>query len=173
MNKINFARNTPTSRPAHAKKPIRWILIVCALIILGMLTLQTIQWNALHKTKTNRLCIEQGLSPLDRVSCEKKNFNDELPVLEKTACIIEKAQPDQDPFLSLYHTVCSLIGTGSLEALSCAGKKVELSLALASVKAAQSFIDKLADLPVVSSVNLGAIRKGPGGLIFSIEAQLA
>lgn len=144
------------------------------LIIAVMLTLQITQWLTLHGLRQQKQLIEQRLTPFNQLSCEQKKLEDELPSLEKTVTTIEHAQPDQDLFLSLFNAIQALLGpTGSVESLALNGKKIELTIGLASVKTAQEFMDKLAQLPAVNSVELGSIHKGATQLLFAINGTLA
>lgn len=173
MNKINFAPQQRTKRSVSKRSFSLWPIIICSIVLSITFFLQLQQWVTLHHINQEKQLLEKKLAPFNQISGSQQKLQDELPSLEKTVRIMEHAQPQQDRFLGIYQSIRTLLGAGgSLESLTLTGKKLELTIGLASVKAAQQFIDQLAQVPTMSSLELGSIRKGATHLLFTITGTL-
>ena len=174
MNKINFIQKNSSHRASKKNYLFKLMTIIFSAIALAtIITLQTMQWVTLRNLRQEKQRIEKQLAPLDLLVIEKQKLEKEIPSLEKRVYIMENTQPSQDQFLNLFNAIYALIGAaGSIESLSIAHKKLELTINLASIKAAQDFIEKLAALPIINTIDLDSIRKGGSTFIFSITGTL-
>jgi hypothetical protein len=173
MNKINFAPHSQQRSSLHSSFS-RGTLVITGTVICIMAILQIKQWTALRALRQEKLSLEKRVAPLSQFSCSKQKLQDELPALEKAVNVVERTHPQHDLFLELYQSIRTLLGTnGSLESLTLAKKKLELTIGVGSVKAAQKFLDQLAQTPTVSSLELEAIHKGATNLLCSITGTLS
>ncbi len=174
MNKINFAQKNHAHRTTKKfflfkKLPLMFCIAALAL----MATLQIMQWFTLHNVRQEKQLIEKRLAPFNQLNGETKKLENELPALEKTVKKMEQAKQAQDPFMQLFHSIHTILGTtGSVESLSITKKQLELTISCANVKTAQEFMDKLAQNPAISSIDLSSIRKGATQLLFAITGTL-
>jgi Tfp pilus assembly protein PilN len=174
MNKINFAKTNLKKRSPKKLLFKKLPLMLCITAIAVMFTLQIMQWTTMSAVCREKLRLEKQLAPFNQLVTEKKKLEEELPVLEKTVLKMERAKQIQDPFFVLFNAIHTFLGAaGSIESLAITKKKLEITISASSVKTAQEFMYKLAQLPSVSLLDLSSIHRGTTQLLFNINGKLA
>ncbi len=169
MKTINFAHQ-------HKKKlftPIKSLFIICFFISVALF-FHINQKIILQNLKKQKLFFEKKTNNFDQLIHEKQVLINKEQLLKKKAAKLEKIEKNKYPFFSIFNHITKSLGTtNSLKTLSLSGKKISIKLDCQQIKKATRCMEKIAELPFVSSLHLTSMIAHQNRFIFAITGKLS
>lgn len=172
MKKINFVKAGILDQKRAAKQAPKTVALITFVSIAIVLVLQIQQWKVLQKVTKEKAFHTKRMALFNAVLEKKRTLKDQQKLLKKRVDKINGIQNNMPPSFTLFAAIDKALGeTGTLESLTTAHNKVDMVINCQTIKKATRFMQRIAELPSIASLDLVAIHPQGQRFLFTITGK--